>query len=277
MPDGTIGQTYDNTPAVPGKMLKPDDSILDVATLLSDMLAAMQNVSINIDSVNINTDEVESNLNQIRELTVDTNNLIAAGNALLTTIDADTDAIKTAVELIDDIVATPGSAFSGKVAAIGGPAESTVPTERADREGVEAWLNTFGQFVNPSHDLATGSDMITDASPAQMQKQFTTDSEWTALTTPGDVTATRSVRDYENLLISYTIAAIDTSVGLIIWGSFDGGTTFHPIWADTILAADDQDDTVSFVGIALTDVYCEFDAEVGGVAATVTFEMGASN
>ena len=205
--------------------------------------------------------------------------VVDAGTQRVTLADDDVLTLlnKTALELIDDIIVTVGSAFSGKVAAIGGPCESTVPTARANREGVEAWLNTIGQFVNPSHDLATGSDMVTDASPATMQKQFTTDSEWTALTTPGDVTSTRSVRDYKNLLISYTIATIDTSVGLIIWGSFDGGITFHPIWADTILAADAQDVAVPFVGIALTDVYCEFDAEAGGVAATVTWEMGAGN
>lgn len=281
MPDGTTGQTYLGTPAVPGKMLKSDDSILNISELLELMLTAMQNVSINIDSVNINTDEVESILSQIRELTIDGNNLLAAIDADtsamvvdLAAIEVINTAIETAVEIIDNIVGTPGSAFSGDVAVIGGPAESTVPTERADREAVEAWLNTFGQFVNPSHDLATGTDLVTDASPAQMQKQFETG--WAALTAPDDLTPTLDVQDYENITFT-TVVDIggNDSVDVIFWGSLDGTNWFQ--MGDTEQYTADGTWAVTFTGVAIKYIRCEFDDEAGDTDATVTFMVGNGN
>ncbi|KKM99008.1 hypothetical protein LCGC14_1152210 [marine sediment metagenome] len=281
MPDGTIGQTYEATPATPGKMLKSDDSILNLAQLLQDLLTAAQNIDIDIDSVILNNDEVESLLDQIRELIIVTNNLIAAGdadlaaiealitagNALLTTIDADTSGLFTTVGTI-------GGAHATGVAVLGVKAEGTVPPAVADGQSAALWGDLYGRIVQVFTDLATQTAMITDASPAVMQKQFVTD--WATQTAPGDTTAVRGVRDYSNFSISYLIAAIGTSVGLIIWGSFDGGVSYHPIWSATILAADPQDDVVVFENMALTDIYCEFDAEDGG-APTVSWQMGTGN
>lgn len=289
MPEGTTGQTYQGAPAATGKMIRENDTILNLAQLLENMLTAMQNIDIDIDNVNINTDQVESILEQIRQLTVITNNLIAAGNvdlaalealvtagnAILTTIDADTGGILIATELLDDIVGTIDAAFSGKVAVMGGVAESTVPTEVADTDAVALWVDTFGRMIQVFTDLATQTAMVTDASPAQMQKRFETG--WAALTAPNDETPELVVRDYENITFTCVIdIGGNTSVDVIFWGSIDDGTNWFQM-GDTEQYTASGTYAVTFTGVAVERVKVEFDAEAGDTDATVTPMVGAGN
>ena len=67
------------------------------------------------------------------------------------------------------------------------------------------------------------------------------------------------------------MAAIDTSVDLIVWGSIDGGTTWFQI-GTTVQALVDGTGYVEASGMQLDKLKCELDAEAGGVAVTVTFK-----
>ncbi len=97
---------------------------------------------------------------------------------------------------------------------------------------------------------------------------------WAALADPG-YTPVIDVRLKTNHTILYSIASIDTSVGLIVWGSLDG-TIWFVMDAWTVLAADLQDDTREISGFGTVYLKCEFDAEAGGNAAAVTFQYMGS-
>jgi len=183
--------------------------------------------------------------------------------------------VVTAIETASAYVGIIGSAHGTGVAVIGGKAESTVPTEVADGEAVAVWLDTFGRLVQLATDVAQNALSVSDIAPAQMQVAKWLD--WAALTAPDDETPEANVQDYENHTIQYTIATIDTSVDLVIWGSIDGGVSWFPMSRFTVLAADEQIDTVIFSGVKVERIKCEFDGEVGGVAAVVTFALMSGN
>ena len=282
-------QKYNNTSPATGRMLRSNDTILNLAQLLERMLTAVQNIDVDIDSVTINTQEVEDALERIRLLTVITNNLIAAGNvdlaalevlvaagnALLTTIDADTGGILTAVQLIDNMIGTIGSAHGTGVGVIGMKAEGTVPTEVADGQTVAVWGDRFGRLVQLFTDLATQTAMITDTAPAQMQKSFETG--WAALTAPDDESPEKITRDYENItFVDIIDIGGNDSMDVIHWGSLDEGANWFQM-GDTEQYTADGVYAVTFTGVAVERVKTEFDAEAGNTDGTLTPQLGLGN
>jgi hypothetical protein len=68
--------------------------------------------------------------------------------------------IKTAVQLIDDVIGTPGSAFSGKVAVVGGKATTGVPVAVANGQAVADWVDEYGRACIGGYDHARGSNLM---------------------------------------------------------------------------------------------------------------------
>lgn len=90
-----------------------------------------------------------------------------AGNLNVT--EANSNSIKTSVELIDDAVGTIDSAFSGKVLVTGAKAESSVPTEVSDADAVAPWFDTFGRQVISGANLGLNAIDVNEVSPALLQ------------------------------------------------------------------------------------------------------------
>jgi len=244
----------------------------------ADIIAVINSLKVDLSSVAgtataVNSGNLSNGVQRVAIATDDVNmSALVTDLAAIEVINA---AIQTAVEAIDNIVGTIDSAHGTGVAVIGGKAESTVPTEVADGDAVAVWFDTFGRLVQLATDIAQSAMSVSDIAPAQMQVARWLD--WAALTAPDDETPEANVQDYENLTVEYIIASIDTSVDLIIWASIDGGTTWFELWSDTIDSTEDQTDAVTFTGIAIERIKCEFDAEVGGTNATVTFKAMAGN
>jgi len=197
----------------------------------------------------------------------------AALNTVAAAIQAISADIRTAAQIIDNYVGVIDAAHGTGVAVLGGKAETGVPVAVADGRAVAAWVDAYGRLVQLATDVAQGALSVNDIAPAQMQTARWLD--WVALTAPAQVTPAAVVQGYKNLTLEYIIATIDTSVDLILWGSVDGGTTSFVVWSDTIDNTELQTAAVYLHGVALERVWAEFDAEVGGVAATVTFKLMA--
>ncbi len=195
---------------------------------------------------------------------------IQATNAASATSNA---ASATSLALIDDTVGTIDSAHGNKVSVVGAKAEGTVPTEVADADAVALWADRLGRLITLYTDLSQSAASVSDIAPAQMQKAKWED--WAALTAPDDETPEANVQDFENLTVEYVVASIGTSVDLKIWGSIDGGTTWF-LLTDTIQVLANGVEAVSFSGLAIERIKCEFDAEDGGTP-TVTFKLMAGN
>jgi len=243
-----------------GKLVGADGVEVDFVALLQSIAAGVGGTG-DIDAIRVLAAAQLVQLEQIRA----TNTTINTSNA----------AIQAATEILDNIVGVIDSAHGTGIAVIGGKAESTVPTEVADGDAVALNVDTLGRLVQLATDLAQNALSVSDIAPAQMQKAAWVD--WATLTSPDDETPEAVILDYENLTVQYIIARIDTSVDLIVWGSIDGGTTWFQMWADTIDSTEQQIDTVTFSGIAVERIKCEFDGEDGGTAAEVTFKVVAGN
>lgn len=201
---------------------------------------------------------------------------LATDDANAAAMVVDLAAIEVAIEIIDNIVGTIGGAHGTGVAVIGMKAESTVPVAVADGQAVAMWGDLYGRMVQLATDVAQSALSVSDIAPAQMQVLRAID--WAALTAPAQETPQLNVQDYENITVQYIIATIDTSVDLKIWGSIDGGTTWFLMTPTfTVLAADPQSAAISFSGVKVGRIKCEFDAEVGGTNAVVTFKVMCGN
>ena len=200
----------------------------------------------------------------------------AALNTVAAAIQAISADIRTAAQIIDNYVGVIDAAHGTGVAVLGGKAETGVPVAVADGDAVAIRMDAYGQLIQLATDVAQGALSVNDIAPAQAQTARWLD--WVALTAPDQETPSAVVQGYENITVQYVIATIDTSVTLKIWGSIDNGTTWFLLTpAITVLAADAQSDAVFFAGVAVERIKCEFDAEAGGVAATVTFKAMAGN
>ena len=310
MPQRTRAEMFPSS----GTALDVDDRVFDVVAALTQMRTSLSQIVTNTggeDPVNLetilqaievintaiqaateataaNTASIDARSEGIRNFTEATANATEAALVILAAIEASSAAsavdlaaleiintdIRTAVQIIDNIVGTHDAAAPTGLAMMGGVAETTVPAAVADGDAVRANMDEYGRARSAEFDPSLSAASVTDVSPAQMQVMIETG--WVALTAPGAETPVLDVRDYENITVEYTIATIDTSVDLIIHGSLDNVTWF-PMSAFTVLAADDQDDAVIFSGVKVTYLKCEFDAEVGGEAAVVTFKVMCGN
>lgn len=110
------------------------------------------------------------------------------------------------------------------------------------------------------------------------QNTFAAETQLTAAGT----TSTVDVSEYSHAIITYTVAAIDTSIDVRPEGSIDDGTTWfnlNPDEADTTITANG---TYAFVipgdaVSALTSLRFNFVSETGGANATVDVQIAASN
>jgi len=277
-----------------GTLVRDNNTVLDATATLEAILARLVQIQTNTggdDPVNLETimqavqaacevsaadlDATVATLIAIRDAALDIRNSSAASAADLAALELINTAIQAAVETIDNTVGTHGVAAPTQVLMQGQYAEGTVPPAVTDGQVVRPWYDLCGRLVQLATNLAQASLDVSDVAPAQMQIQKETG--WTALSAPAAETPAINVQDYENHTVEYIIETIDTSVDLIIWGSIDGGTTWFKLSEFTVLAADDQTDSVVFTGVKVEQIKCEFDAEVGGTAAVVTFKIMSGN
>jgi len=264
-------QRYVEMMAGSGKLLAADGTIVDVATLLRNLVAVMggdTGAGGDIEAIRLlaiaalaQLELIEANTDALETI----NTGIAASNT----------AIQTAVQLIDNMIGAIGAAHGTGVTILGAKAEGTVPTAVTDGQAVALYADLFGRLVTLYTDLAQSAASVSDIAPAQMAVARWLD--WPALTAPDAVTPEANVQDYENITVQFIVATIDTSVGLIVWASVDNGTTWFVAWSGTVLASDLQTNAVTFTGKKYGRIKCEFDAEAGGVAAVVTFKAMAGN
>jgi len=298
----------------PGIALDADDHIFDVVAALSAMRTSLAHIVTNTggeDPVNMetilqaieaidtailaaseataaNTASIDARSEGIRNFTEATAAATEACHTVLLAIQASgatstadlaalvviNTAIQAAVQIIDNIVGTHAAAAPTGLVMLGGVAETTVPVAVTDGQAVRANMDEYGRFRSTEFDPGLSAAQVSDVAPAQMQVMIETG--WAALSAPAAETPVLDVRDYENITVEYIIATIDTSVDLIVWGSFDNVTWF-PMHAFTVLAADDQDDSVVFSSVKVAFMKCEFDGEVGGTNAVVTFKVMCGN
>jgi hypothetical protein len=310
----TQGRTRANMLPGSGTILDVNSHIYDVAAALADIRTRLSQIVTNTggeDPVNLetilqaievidtaiqvaaeataaNTASIDARSEGIRNFTEATADATAACHAALVAIEASgaastvdlaalvviNTAIQAAVQIIDNIVGTHDAVAPTGLAMMGGVAVATVPVAVADGDAVRLNVDPYGRLRSAEFDPALSAAQVSDVAPAQMQVLIETG--WTALSAPAAETPVLDVRDYEDITVEYVIATIDTSVDLIVWGSLDG-TTWFPMSAFTVLAADDQDDSVVFSCVKVAYIKCEFDAEVGGTNAVVTFKIMCGN
>lgn len=174
--------------------------------------------------------------------------------------------IGTALEIVDNIVATEDAAAPGGIAVMGSVAESTVPTEISDGDGGSLWMNTFKQLILAGYNLASGSQDVSEVAPA-LQVYFI--QAMAALTAAGS-TVGPSTDIYNKGTWQIVIAAIDTSVVVRIEGSLDGTSWFNVDDAllDTTYTANGTY-KLNYEG-KFRNTRLTFVSEVGGTNVTVT-------
>lgn len=196
---------------------------------------------------------------------------------VIATNDLNTTAIKTATELIDDAIATIGSAFSGKVIVLGAKAESGVPTAVTDGQGVALWANLFGQLILHGANLSEGSQNVTDVSPAAMAT--IKEVEWDALDAAAEETPAIDIQDVSH----HTYAVFPSGfgageeAGFIIWGSLDDGVTWFIVdsWTlDGDIAADILPGYREISGFKMQKTKVELDTLTGAAAFTIMYMGG---
>ena len=309
MPQRTRAEMFPSS----GTALDVDDRVFDVVAALTQMRTSLSQIVTNTggeDPVNLetilqaievintaiqaateataaNTASIDARSEGIRNFTEATANATEAALVILAAIEASSAAsavdlaaleiintdIRTAVQIIDNIVGTHDAAAPTGLAMMGGVAETTVPAAVADGDAVRANMDEYGRARSAEFDPSLSAASVTDVSPAQMQVMIETG--WVALTAPDDLTPVLDIRDYENVTVVYVIASIGTSVDLRIEGSLDNSNWFA-LSAFQVLAADDQTDAVTFSGVKAAYLRCEFDAEDGGTP-TVSFQVMAGN
>ena len=230
-----------------------------LSTNLALVIAAINAVEIDTGDIDLNTDGLEG--------------LITATNALLTTIDADTDAIKTAVEVMDDWDETNRAAVNvipGQVGVAADEGASDALTQRvvsaSDDPGVEVLEDTHN-----SSDSSFDNTILNFPSAAPMQETKTT------LTAAG-VTDAIGVSGKVYHTVSYTIALIDTNVVMRAEGSIDDEVSYFNLSSagtDTTHTANGTY-VMTFTG-KLSHIRLRFVSEAGGAAATIAPSFMSGN
>lgn len=210
---------------------------------------------------------VEANLDALEVL-------VAASNVLLGTIDADTGAVKTATELIDDAIVTDEAAHSAKSMQVAGH-YAAAPVELTDDDAAAILIDAFRRIQTANHDGATGTGLVTDLTSVS-GVPFAPGAV-TALAAAGNVVL-GNVDGYLNHIVSVTIAAIDTSVTYHIEGSLDGGTVYDNVAEGGVTETETANDTLLYkITGPFTHLRLVFDSEVGGAAVTLTGRVRSSN
>ena len=311
MPQRTRAEMFPSS----GTALDVDDRVFDVVAALTQMRTSLSQIVTNTggeDPVNLetilqaievintaiqaateataaNTASIDARSEGIRNFTEATANATEAALVILAAIEASSAAsavdlaaleiintdIRTAVQIIDNIVGTHDAAAPTGLAMMGGVAETTVPAAVADGDAVRANMDEYGRARSAEFDPSLSAASVTDVAPAQMQVMIETG--WVALTAPGAETPVLDVRDYENHTVVYSIdiGGCD-DVDLIIWGSIDG-TLWVPLWEDNITSAETLDDSVELTGVQITYIKCEFESENGDTDAVISFQVTSGN
>ena len=192
----------------------------------------------------------------------------------IATDDVNVQAMRIALQLIDDAVAVYGAAHVATGLAIAVLGKDNIPVAVDEGDAVSLLADRLGQLFIKGYNRAQGSLDVSVVAQTKIPPLI--EDGWVALDTPGQVTPTRDVRDYKNHTVVYIIANINTSVDLIVWGRIDGANPF-PMDSWTVLAANPQTNAREISGMQVSYIYAEFDAEVGGVAATVTFQLSSGD
>ena len=230
-----------------------------LSTNLALVIAAINAVEIDTGDIDLNTDGLEG--------------LITATNALLATIDADTDVIKTAVEVMDDWDETNRAAVNvipGQVGVAADEGVSDALTQRvvsaSDDPGVEVLEDTHN-----SSDSSFDNTILNFPSATPMQETKTT------LTAAG-VTDAIGVSGKVYHAISYTIASIATNVVVRAEGSINDGATYFNLSAAGVDTTKTVNDTfpMTYIG-KLSHIRFRFVSESGGDAATITPSFMSGN
>ena len=214
----------------------------------------------------------------------------AAGNVLGGTA-AEFDTIVTTLGTIDEdtsilatAIATVGTAFTGPVVAIGGRAETTVPTAEADTEGVYQWYDIYGRQINPSYDLTQNADSVID-STALSGVPFEPAAQ-TTLTAPGDGNV-ESSDGYSKHTVAVTVV-LNSCTDVIVRVDGTLGTTYGTVSLTSTAVANaayatnlvtisaDGTYLLTFEG-AYKNIKPVFDDENGDTDSTVTFQYRGSN
>jgi len=145
-------------------------------------------------------------------------------------------------------------------------AETTVPVAVADGAEVNPWYDEYGRPVNKGYNLGAGAMDVNEVAHPITQV-FT--HVFTQLTAVGN-TAAIDVSVYHHHTFQVVVAAINTSVDVIVQGSNDGTHFFN------------MDDTGVVTQYVANDTYLlhkdnfkclqvrfRMDAEVGGAAVTL--------
>lgn len=234
------------------------------------------------------TDAVVNADTHITAAVNDVETAVNTGNGILTTIDADTSNISTNSDTlvtnttdIPNVVGTHDSAVPTKVLMQGQYAESTVPTAVADGDAVRPWYEPYGRPILYGSNLSEGSMDVTPVSAPPMPTVKITGI--TQLTAPGN-TAKVNVSEYSLYGYSFTVAAINSSVLVCLYGSIDE-TNYAVLPLDSgpvpgAAAISNNQVTVTANGTYLIyssapviDFYFSFVSESGGSAATIDCDL----
>ncbi len=194
-----------------GLLVRDDDSVLDATLTLENILARLVQVVTNTggeNSVNIETimqdvlaacEAILANSNTsidvqvaIRDLTEQIRNSSAAGATDLAAIEAINTDIRTAIQILDNVVGTHDAAVPTQVSMQGQYAESTTPAAVADGDAVRPWFDPYGRQIPHGANLAQASQDTSDVAPAIMQ---VLENAFAQLTAPGSTPAVNT-QDY---------------------------------------------------------------------------------
>jgi hypothetical protein len=193
----------------------------------------------------------------------------------IATNDINTAKIVTATELIDDVIATIGSAFNGKVIALGLKAESTFPTEVTNGYGVALLGDLAGRIIIKGYDFSAGGIRIVDPAPACQQKLGPI--TFAQLTAPGSTVVTNVV-PYKNFSWVVKVGSINTNVIVQVDGSHNN-TDFYNLagigLTTTIIANGVYEIAIMNAATAYTRL--TFISEDGGTDATLDCTLMAGN
>lgn len=195
---------------------------------------------------------------------------LGAGTQRVTIATDDYNLARLSAAIAAHLAAGPANAILTAGVAVDG-----VPAEVAAGVLASPWMDTFRRLVLFGSDLAQSALSVSEVAPAQMQVLVETD--WVALTAPGQETPIINIQDHENHTIAYIISFGGcTDVDLIAWGSLDG-TNWFKLWEDNITSAEDNPDAITLSGVKARYLKCEFKAENGDTDATVVFQLMSGN
>ncbi len=131
-----------------------------------------------------------------------------------------------------------------------------------------AFIVEFSAETDTLADILLDSVVVRSRQPGEKQPDKVV--AFAALDTPAQETAVVDARCSYTHTLQYSIANINSSVTLKAWGSLDGILWFLlDQW--TVLSSQPQDGVREIDAFAASFLKFEFDAELGGVTATITF------